>query len=438
MIAAISSAWALFLGMGLLMTGSGLLGTLLGVRATFEGFGTTVTGLLMSAYFLGFLAGSTLTPGLVARVGHVRVFGALASLASSAVLIHAVQVDPVTWTAMRILFGFCYAGLYVVAESWLNEISTNRTRGQILSIYMIISMGGMAIGQGLLNTADPESTRLFIVISVLVSVALVPMLLSGVSTPPIRPAAGMPIRELYRISPLGIVGMMVGVAAWASFFSMGAVYAAQIGLSVAEISAFMAAMLIGAVVLQWPIGRLSDIFDRRTVFAITALLVAVASGLIAFAEDGPRLWLYLAAALFGGVAVPLYSLAVAHTNDYLEPHQIVAASGTLVLMAGIGATTGPIGAALLMDWIGPDGLLLWCALTSTGISLFALWRMTQRAAKPLEEQGTYVGLPVRPTPQTVAWVEGTGDAAAENPLPAAEPAPSGPSAPSADPLPGTG
>jgi MFS family permease len=436
MLAAISSAWALFLGMGLLMTGSGLLGTLLGVRATFEGFGTTVTGLLMSGYFLGFLAGSTLTPRFVARVGHVRVFGALASLASSAVLIHAVQVDPISWMLMRVLFGFCYAGLYVVAESWLNEISTNQTRGQILSIYMVISMGGMAIGQALLNTADPSGVRLFIVISVLVSVALVPMLLSGVSAPPTRMATGMPIRELYRISPLGIVGMMVGVAAWASFFSMGAVYAAQIGLSVGEISAFMAAMLVGAVVLQWPIGRLSDIFDRRTVFAITSLLVAVAAGLIALAEDGPRVWLYLAAALFGGLAVPLYSLAVAHTNDYLEPHQIVAASGTLVLMAGLGATAGPIGAALLMDLIGPDGLLLWCALTSTGISLFAFWRMTRRAAKPLEEQGAYVGLPVRPTPQTVAWAEGSVEN--EGQPPAAAPDPATPTIPPTKPLPSAG
>lgn len=405
MLAAVSSAWSLFLGMGLLMTGSGLLGTLLGVRATFEGFGTTVTGLLMSAYFLGFLAGSTLTPRLVARVGHVRVFGALASLASSAALIHAIMVDPITWTLMRVLFGFCYAGLYVVAESWLNEISTNQNRGQMLSIYMTISMAGMALGQGLLNTAETTGVVLFILISVLISVALVPMLLSGISAPAFASSARVPIRELYRISPLGLVGMMVGVAAWASFFSMGAVYAAQIGLSVAEISIFMAAMLIGAVCLQWPIGRLSDIFDRRTVFAITSLLVALAAGLIGLAEGGPRVWLYLSAALFGGVAVPLYSLAVAHTNDFLEPHQIVAASGTLVLMAGLGATAGPIGAALLMDWLGPNGLLVWCALTSTSIGLFAFWRMTRRPAKPLEEQGAYVGMPVRPTPQSIAWVE---------------------------------
>lgn len=420
MIAVITSSWALFLGMGVLMTGSGLLGTLLGVRATQEGFGTTVTGLLMSAYFFGFLAGSTLAPRLVSRVGHVRVFGALASLASSAVLVHAVFVEPITWFCMRLLFGFCYAGLYVVAESWLNEVSTNATRGRMLSIYMIISMGGMAFGQTLLTAAPPGGFQLFILISVLISVALVPMLLSGVTAPPFEKAKRVPIRELYRLSPLGLVGMMLGVMVWGGFFSMGPVYASQIGLSVSEISIFMTAMLIGAVILQWPIGRISDVFDRRTVFAVTSLFAAGGALLITFAEGAPRPWLYTAVALFGGLAVPLYSLAIAHTNDFLEPDQVVAASGTLVLMAGLGATAGPLGGALLMDLLGPHGLLLWCAATAGSVSVFAFWRMTRRPAKPVEEQGTYVGLPVRATPTSIVWAENPDEVVLEAELPGVE------------------
>jgi MFS family permease len=335
MMAAVSSTWALLLGMALLMIGNGLQGTLLGVRASLEGFATSTTGILMSGYYVGFLAGSALAPRLVARVGHVRVFGALASLASVAILVHALFVGPATWLAMRLMSGFAYAGLYVVAESWLNEEATNATRGRLLSVYMVVSLGGVALGQALLNLADPSTPDLFVLVSVLVSLGLVPMLLSASRMPAFEAPSAVGVRQLYDATPTGVLGMFITMIAQGAFFGMGAVYASEVGLSVGEISLFMGLALLGGVLLQWPIGRLSDTFDRRQVIVTASLLAAV----LAFAaallgDDVPRLPLFALVSLFGGVLLPMYSLCIAYTNDYLRPDQMVDASGTLVLIGG--------------------------------------------------------------------------------------------------------
>ncbi len=402
MRAAIAAAWALLLGVALLQIGNGLQGTLLGVRAQLEGFPTVVTGILMSGYYAGFLAGSTLAPRLVARVGHVRVFAALASLASTAILIHALLVNPATWVAIRLVTGFCYAGLFVVAESWLNEQSSNQTRGQMLSVYMVASTGGLALGQALLNAADPGGTELFILVSILVSLALIPILLAEVKAPPFEAHAHVGIRELYRISPLGLVGVVTAVMAYGAFFGMGPVYGATLGLSVREISTFMGLTLLGGVVLQFPIGRLSDRFDRRRVITATAFLAALAALVASLMAGWSEVGLLLAIALLGGAMIPMYSLSVAHTNDFLEHRQIVEASGTLMLVAGIGASFGPVSASLAMELVGPNGLFWWIAILHAVLGGFALWRMTQRPAKPLEEQGAFVAMAPRATPTTTA------------------------------------
>ncbi|MDX1541975.1 MAG: MFS transporter, partial [Geminicoccaceae bacterium] len=342
MISALATSWALLLGMALLMLGNGLQGTLLGVRANLEGFSTTITGILMSGYFAGFLIGSVLAPRLVQRVGHARTFAALASLASTAILAHSVFVEPITWVLMRLVSGFCYAGLYVVAESWLNEQATNETRGQLLSIYMVVSLGGMGLGQILLNAADPAGSELFILVSVLVSLALLPMLLSVIPGPPIEVGgrrAG--IRELLRASPTGVIGMFMTLTAQGAFTGMGAVYAGRAGLDVREISFFMGVMVLGGVLLQWPIGRLSDRFDRRRVMTCVTLLAGLLAGSATLVEPSSPLMLVLVG-LYGGMAMPMYSLCIAYTNDYLNHDQMVEASGTLVLVAGLGASLGPV------------------------------------------------------------------------------------------------
>ena len=321
MLSAISSCWALLLGIALIMIGNGLQGTLLGLRATLEGFGTTVTGLVMTGYFLGFFAGSTIVPTLVSRVGHIRVFAALASIASGAVLLHSIFVEPVSWGIFRLVTGFCYAGLYIVAESWLNDAATNETRGQLLSIYMVTVLGGMGCGQFLLNTASPESFELFVLVSLMVSVSLVPISLTAGRAPNFDTPDRVSVAELYRLSPLGLVGALAIGTIHSSFFAMGAVYANAIGLSIDQLSVFIAAALFGGVLMQWPIGRLSDRFDRRIVITVVTVLAGVISLLPATMTELDYTSLVATIAIFGGLSLPLYSLCLAHTNDHITRGQ---------------------------------------------------------------------------------------------------------------------
>jgi MFS family permease len=363
---------SLLFGFGILMLGDGLQTTLLGVRASLEGFPTAVTGLIMSTFYLGFLAGALYAPRVVERVGHIRVFGALASMASASVLIHGIFVTPLAWSLLRLLGGFCLAGLYVVAESWLNDRATNRTRGQLLSIYMVVSYVGYAGGQLLLNAASPGGLELFVLTSVLISIALVPLLLSAGPAPRFSRQSTLSLRKLYVISPLGVVGALATGMASGALFGIGPVYAESTGLSVSQISLFMTAMLLGCTLLQWPIGRLSDALDRRLVISVTTFLAAAAA-VAAVPVSAMSIWtLMVLVAVFGGLAIPLYSLCIAHANDYLEPEQMVAASSALVLASGLGAVLGPISVSLCMSLIGPDGFFWWLAVIHVALGLFAV------------------------------------------------------------------
>lgn len=396
----VMSSWALLLGFGVLMLGDGLQGTLLGLRASLEGFPTMITGVVMSTFYAGFLLGSIYTPEIVQRVGHIRTFAALASLASASILVHAVFVTPVTWGALRLLSGFCFAGLYVVAESWLNDRAPQEARGQLLSIYMIITYLGVGGGQLLLNFAEPTGYELFILASVLVSVALVPLLLSAGPVPNFDALSPLRLRELYRISPLGVIGAMGTGLSSAAFFGMGAVYGDNIGLSVAEVSIFMTAAVVGCIILQWPIGHLSDKFDRRRVLTIVTLLAGIVAAAAIPVSTISTTGLFLLVCLFGGLSIPLYSLSIAHANDFLEPEQMVAASGSLVLASGIGAILGPLTVSATMSLFGPDGFYWHLAATHAAVGAFALYRMSQRHTKSLEEQG-----PCAPTTLRMTAVE---------------------------------
>lgn len=398
MLAAIKSAWALFVGLGMLMLGNGLQGSLLGIRATAEAFPTEVTGLIMSCYFLGFMVGAIVTPKVVGNVGHIRVFAALASTASAAALLHAVFVDPWAWALMRLISGICYAGLYIVAESWLNERSTNETRGSMLSVYMVVVLGGLAGGQFLLNLSDPNSFVLFVLASVLVSMALVPISVSVVPTPDFMAPEPHGVRALYRTSPLGVVGSLGTGMANGALFSMGAVYAGSAGLAVSQIALFMSVTILGGMAFQWPIGRLSDRLDRRRVLTGVTFGAALAALLASIFAQGDVVGLYAMMFLLGGTSFPMYSLCLAHTNDYLTPKQMVAASGTLMLVNGTGAIFGPILVSLLMGEVGPDGFFTCIGTVHAAIGVFALYRMIRRAPVPMEEQGTSV--PVATTVNT--------------------------------------
>lgn len=395
------------------MVGNGLQGSLLGVRAAQEGFGNNTTGLVMAAFFTGFLAGSLWTPNAVRRVGHIRVFAALASFASISILVHALIVEPVAWGVMRFLTGFCYAGIFVVAESWLNDRTGNEGRGQLLGIYMLTMFIGMGGGQIMLNVADPASSDLFIMASAIISFSVLPLLLSATPAPEIRAPHPVGLARLYRASPLGTIGTFAAGIINGTVFGMGAVYAHASGLDVRQISLFMSALIIGAALLQWPVGKLSDHFDRRLVITAVTLLAAAAA-LIAEQAAGTHWPFLLAVACSGGLSMSVHPLSIAYTNDYLSPEEMVSASSALVLVLGVGSVIGPLVTGILLGSVGPSGFFWWIAAIHFALALFAVWRMTRRAALPNEEQGSYTLAPVQSVPFAEAIAQDEVEAEGES------------------------
>ncbi|WP_299924909.1 MFS transporter [uncultured Pelagimonas sp.] len=400
MLDVLKNSWALLLGMLLLMLGNGLQGSLLGVRGPEAGFSTGMMSIVMSGYFAGFLIASRVTPGMIRRVGHVRVFAALGSLVSAVLILFPAVVDPFAWTAGRVIIGFCFCGVYVTAESWLNDSASNETRGQTLSAYMIVQMAGVIAAQGLLLVPDESGFLLFVIPSVLVSVAFAPILLSISPTPAFESTKPMTLRELYGYSPLGVVGMYLLGGVFAAQFGMAAVYAAEAGLSLAQISLFIASFYIGALVLQYPIGWMSDRMDRRLLIFASAAIGAVAA-LIAM-MFGSSFGILLAAAFaIGGSANPLYSLLIAHANDHLDSSDMASASAGLLFVNGLGAIAGPLVIGWAMAMVGPPGFFLLILVLLTLMSCYALFRMTQRDAISVEDTGLYTALSPAATPIAV-------------------------------------
>jgi MFS family permease len=389
----LGASWAILLGIGFMMLANGLQGTLLGVRAGIEGFSTFDTGIMMSGYFIGMFIGSLVAPILVNRVGHIRVFSALASLASISILFHGVYIDPWIWMAMRIITGISFAGFYVVTESWLNDRASNETRGKVLSIYMVIVTGSMGAGQFLLNLAKPDVIDLFILISVIISFGLIPILLTVKPAPNFQTSSKMSVFDLYRASPLAVIGNGLTGMAHGTIFGLGAIYASEILVDIKAISWFMACFLIGSLVLQWPVGYLSDRVGRRVIMA-TLSVVSVVCCLLALAMPKGSLLFYQSIVALGGAAMPMYSICIAYANDRLEPHQIIAASGSLLMVAGFGAMTGPILIAFFMDLYGVE-LYFWGIATAFAIIfMFTLIRIGARAGVAIEDQTTLIAGPI--------------------------------------------
>jgi len=384
--------WALFFGFAIISLAHGLQGTLIGVRAVVEGFSFISTGFIVAGYYVGYLAGSKFIPIFLKRVGHIRVFAALASLASIAILLHSVFIEPYMWFLIRILSGISLAGIYVIMESWLNDKSTNQTRGQILSIYMIITFAFLGMGQFLLNLSDPAKVDLFILVSILLSFALLPILLSVTEAPNITNPKNFSLKELFIISPLGFVGAFFTGLSHSAILGYGAVYAAAKGLGLFEISVFMVIVTSCGALFQWPIGYISDKIDRRVILIGVTL---VASGLSLFIVASSYISLiifFILLAIYAGMSLPMYSLTIAHTNDFLQQNEIIGASSTIAVLVGIGAICGPIIASLFMNVIGPDGFFVYLFIVHGLLGLFGLYRMAKRA-KPSDLESQYTPLP---------------------------------------------
>ncbi len=405
----LSGVWALLLGIVLIMLGNGMHFTLIGLRGGIEGFSAAELAIVTSGYFIGFLSGARFSPMLIRRVGHVRVFAALGSFMSAGLIAFPLLTEPWAWTVLRLLVGFCMSGIYVTAESWLNNAATNETRGKVLSAYMIAQTLGIIGAQGLLSLGDAATSALFIGASILVSISFAPILLSITPVPVVEVARPMSMRKLFTSSPLGTVGIFLLGGVYATQSGMGAVFGSQIGLTAGHIALFVAMLFAGALVLQYPIGWLSDRMDRRKLIFGAAVFGAASCGLGWIAGGG--LWPMMAAAfLAGGVTTPLYALFLAYTNDFLAAEDMPAASGGLVFTFGLGAIAGPLVTGWAMQGLGPFAFWLVLGATFGAIALYALYRMTQRAVAPADETDSY--LSVLPTASAVA-VEAAGAWAAE-------------------------
>jgi MFS family permease len=378
--------------MGVLMLGAGLQGTLLGVRATLEGFPTPVIGAIMSCYYIGYLRGTRAAPVMLKRLGHIRVFAALAAVASVTILVQGVLVNPIAWGAMRLLSGICFAGIYVVAESWLNDRASRANRGRLLAVYMAVLYVGLGLAQFLLLLANPRSALPFMLISMLISLAMVPIVVSAQKMPECLVPRPVRYRELYRNSPLGVVAVTVSGLISAILFSMGPVYARLSGLGVSGVATFMSASILAAVVTQYPVGRLSDRVDRRSVIAGVCTLATLVAAAIALFGTMPRGLFLLLAAVFSGSVLTLYSLAISHVNDKLEPAQMVAASSALLLLNGAAAAVGPMLMGSLMAAFGPSVYFVTLASLTGALTVYDLWRKSRRKPVPRSQKHRFISV----------------------------------------------
>ena len=377
---------ALLISVSILLAGQGLQGTLLPVRASLEDFPTLAIGIMGAAYFLGFTLGCLRGGDLVQRVGHVRVFLAMTALASAAPLLHGLILQPVAWGLLRALTGFCFAVLYIVIESWLNERSTNENRGLVFSVYVMITLTVLAAGQMMTLLYDPAGLELFLIASVLVSLGAIPVALSLSPSPEQPTSVELDMHRLFRISPAGTIGCLTVGLANGAFWSLAPVFTAGISDDTSLAAWFMTAAVAGGAIAQWPLGFVSDKFGRRKVILGAALFgVAIAAGAVMFGNELGFWAVNLLGVGWGAVAFPLYAVSVAHANDFAEPEDYVMVSSGLLLMYGLGAIIGAFVASMFMSTIGALGLFGFTAIVHFSLSLYVVHRMLQRSSLPEEQ-----------------------------------------------------
>ena len=402
----LKNSWALFLGMGAIMLAHGFQGSLLGVRAVKEEFSLTATGFMMSGYFVGYFIGAKTIPQIISRVGHIRVFAAFASVASLVVLIHAVYVSPFVWFLLRVLTGISLVSIYTVAESWLNDRASNKNRGSVLSVYMVILYGSMGLGMFLLNFSDPLNFEPFILISVITSIALIPILLTKRKAPTFKKISTMSLQEAFISSPFGMVSSFFYGTIQSALFTLLAVYATTMNFSIFQISLVTFMLAVSGAISQWPIGKLSDMFDRRRVI----IIVTFAAAFFAFCAilssrqmylpgdlATSKFWFYIFLILFSFCSLPMFSLILAHTNDFIPKEKFVAAGASLQFTFGMGAMGGPFLCSVFMGFVGPNGFFIFLIFFHALIGVYGLYRSKVR---PVVENpdSQFVAMPQSITP----------------------------------------
>ena len=421
----IRNSWALFAGYIIIMISHGFQGNLLGIRAVLENFNFIATGTMMSGYFIGYFIGANIIPNLISKVGHIRVFAAFASMASLSSLVHVVFVDPIVWTLARFLTGFSMIGILTIVESWLNDRATNKTRGKVLSLYMLLTFSGFALGNLLLNVSSPKNYEPFILISLLFSIALIPILLTKRKPPRFKKISSIKIKELFKISPFGSFSTFCSGFIFSAMFTMLSVYAVTMNLSVFEISILLFAVTLAGAIFQWPIGSLSDKYDRRIVIigccifsSIFAVFSIAASGLsfdnliiekyiiLSYSSmDKTKLFIFII--LLSGMTLPLFALNLALVNDYIPKEKFVAAGAGLNIIFGLGAIAGPIICSILMNFLGPNGFFVHLLIFFIIIIFFGIFRMNKRKYED-NPDSTFTPLPKDITPLGIELDPDTG------------------------------
>lgn len=392
--------WPLLLGVAMIMIGNGLQGTLLGIRAEIEDFPLIATGLVMSLYYAGFLAGCYFIPKMIFSVGHIRVFAAMASLASTTILIHGLVLDPWAWALIRIFSGVSFAGLFIVAESWLNNIAPNKYRGEIFSLYIFVIYGGLSSGQLLINLAPPEAIDLFIIISILVSLSLIPVTLANKPAPGYEEPESLPFKKVFRKSPLSVIGALSSGLCNGTMLTMGIIYATQIGMSAGQGALYLAIFIMGSAILPLAVGWLSDRIDRRNVI-IAILFFGFCC--TAFAH-GSKVF-YIITFVYGGLMASLYSVSIAYLNDQIKSSQIVSATTSMILLSSIGACMGPLMAGFVLEQFGAIGFFWSMGSVLFIVLAFGCYRAIVGDSIDVDEQGEFVPVPTRSAPSVLNIVE---------------------------------
>jgi len=393
---------ALLTGSALLLMAGGLHGLLLPTHGVAAGFTTIELGLIGTGWAIGFMAGCLTLPQLVRRIGHVRGFGALTSVAAITILLNLLIVSPPFWIALRALTGFCFAGTTMIVESWLNERVTSDIRGRFFSVYQMVNYGASTLGQLLLAVSAPTPYFPFVLGAILYCLAQLPTALSTAAAPAPMKTARIDLRALYATSPVAAVGCFLIGLVNGAFGTLGAVYGTRIGLPIAGVATMMSGALIGGALLQVPLGRLSDRFDRRRVLigvATSAALISLA--LVVLRPRDAGLVTTLAVG-YGAVTFPMYALLVAHANDFAGPGDFVRVSSGLLLLYGIGTMIGPVLAAVGMDRVAPEGLFVFTAVIDVGIIAYTYYRMRQRAPQAHREPFQAIPPPRSVTPESAA------------------------------------
>ena len=381
---------SLLVGILLLLTANGLLSSLLTLRLHAADVPMEDIGLLMSCYFVGMLLGARFADRIVRKVGHIRAFAAFAGVMTIAAQVHGMTLWLPLWGILRFIAGYAMAGLFLVIESWLNHRASPSNRGQLFSVYMITCHAGMSAGNQLLRIEEPQAMLLFQLAAILYAAALLPIALTKVEMPTLGTAEPLPLRTLWRRSPVGVGGAFAAGLLGGAFFAMGPLYASASGMNADGVARWMTVVIVGGALLQWPLGRLSDKVGRQIIYRLVCMALCVSCALLALLPDAPPTWKLLLAGVYGGVLFMVYPLSVAQANDWIRPEQMVPAAGALLLAYGVGAGVSPLLLGHLLTWGGVAAYGAYGAVIAAGLGVYAWFREHVRPPLPVEDQTPFV------------------------------------------------